>query len=172
MSRARSNWSAVRCAPVANSNTDLLERFYAAFAARDGEGMAACYSDDVSFADPVFPGLRGSEAGGMWKFLTGGSGALRVELLEHGADDSRGSAHWVAYYTFTRTGRPVVNDVRAQFCFAGGLIVDHHDDFNFHRWASQALGPAGMVLGWTPMLRAAVRRQAREGLDRFLATSG
>jgi len=156
---------------VAESNTDLLERFYAAFAARDGEGMAACYSDDVTFTDPVFPGLRGSEAGGMWRFLTSRSADLRVELHEHEADDSRGSAHWIAHYTFTQTGRPVINDVRARFRFAGGLIVEHRDDFNFHRWASQALGPAGTLLGWTPMLRGSVRRQAREGLDRFLAAS-
>lgn len=156
---------------MANANADLVERFYAAFAARDSEEMAACYSDDVSFDDPVFPSLRGSEACGMWKFLTGRAADLRVELHEHEADDSRGSAHWVGHYTFTQTGRSVVNDVRAQFRFAGGLIVEHHDDFNFHRWASQALGPTGMLLGWTPMLRAAVRRQAREGLDRFLATS-
>ena len=49
---------------MAHANSDLVERFYAAFAARDGEEMAACYSDDVSFADPVFTALRGSEAGG------------------------------------------------------------------------------------------------------------
>lgn len=153
------------------SNEALIERFYAAFAARDGAGMAACYSDDVSFNDPVFPGLRGPEAGGMWRFLTGGSKDLRVELMEHAADEARGSAHWVARYTFSRTGRPVVNDVQAEFRFAGGLIIDHRDDFNFHAWASQALGPPGVLLGWTPILRSAVRRQARDGLDRFLAAN-
>ena len=156
---------------MANSNTALIERFYGAFAARDGDGMAACYGDDVTFDDPVFPGLRGRAGGGMWQFLARRSTDLRVELLEHDADDSRGSAHWVAHYTFTPTGQPVMNDVRARFRFAGGLIVEHHDDFNFHRWASQALGPTGMLMGRTPMLRAAVRRQAREGLDKFLAAS-
>ena len=155
-----------------NSNSELIVRFYRFLAARDGDGMAACYADDASFDDPVFPGLRGRAAGGMWRFLTGRSTDLRVELLEHEADDSGGSAHWVAHYTFAQTGRPVVNDVRARFRFVGGLIVEHHDDFNFHRWASQALGPAGMLMGWTPMLRAAVRRQARKGLDKFLAASG
>jgi hypothetical protein len=33
----------------------------------------------------------------------------------------------------------------------------------------QALGPAGMVLGWTPLLRGKVRREARAGLDAFVA---
>ena len=152
-----------------NANAALIERFYAAFAARDGAAMAACYSAEVTFDDPVFPGLRGEEAGGMWKYLTGRAADMTVELLEHDADAARGSAHWVAQYTFSQTGRHVVNDVQAEFRFRDGLIVEHRDEFNFHRWASQALGPAGLLLGWTPMLRASVRRQARTGLDKFLA---
>ena len=83
--------------------------------------MGACYSDDVSFNDPVFPGLRGLEASGMWRFLNGGSKDLHVELMGHEADEARGSAHWVARYKFSRTGRPVVNDVQAEFRFVGGV---------------------------------------------------
>ena len=47
----------------AAANKLLIERFYAAFAAGDGEAMAACYAPDAHFADPVFPDLRGSEPG-------------------------------------------------------------------------------------------------------------
>ena len=36
-------------------------------------------------------------------------------------------------------------------------------------WARQALGPPGLLLGWTPVIRTAVRRKARAGLDEFLA---
>jgi len=155
---------------VTHHSYALIERFYAAFAARDGAGMAACYADGATFDDPVFPGLRGREVGGMWKFLTGRSNDLRVELLEHEAEGERGSAHWVARYTFTQTGRKVVNDVRAEFRFADGLIVAHRDRFSFYRWSSQALGLAGVLLGWTPFIRASVTRQARAGLDKFLAS--
>ena len=150
-------------------NEALIERFYGAFAERDGSGMESCYAPNVQFSDPVFPDLRGAEAGAMWRMLTGRANDLRIELLEHEAGDERGSARWRAHYTFTQTGRPVVNDVRASFRFAGGQIVDHRDDFNFHRWARQALGPSGLLLGWTPLLRAAVRRRARAGLDEFRA---
>ena len=52
--------------------------------------------------------------------------------------------------------------------FADGLIADHVDDFDFHRWARQALGTSGLLLGWTPFLRNAVRRRARAGLDEYL----
>lgn len=49
-----------------------------------------------------------------------------------------------------------------------GLIAEHRDSFSFYEWARQALGPAGLALGWTPLLRGKVQREARAGLDEFL----
>jgi ketosteroid isomerase-like protein len=149
---------------------ELIQRFYAAFDRRDGDAMAACYAPDARFSDPVFPDLRGSRPGDMWRMLTSQARELRVELLEHVADETTGSAHWRAHYVFTQTGRPVVNDVRATFRFAGGLIAEHTDAFGFHRWARQALGTSGLLLGWTPLLRSAVRKRAVASLDRFAAS--
>ena len=153
-------------------NEAVIERFYGAFAQRDGAAMAACYAPDVHFSDPVFTDLQGPEAGAMWRMLTERGTDLRVELLEHSADGDSGSARWRALYTFTETGRSVVNDVRATLRFGDGLIAEHVDDFDFHRWARQALGPSGLLLGWTPLLRSAVRRKARAGLDEFMAREG
>jgi ketosteroid isomerase-like protein len=154
---------------VPSSNESLIERFYSAFNEKDGAAMAACYAPDVKFSDPVFPDLEGSEAGDMWRMLTSRATDLRIELHEHEADDERGSAHWIAHYTFAQTGRPVVNDIHASFRFRDGLIAEHRDEFDFHRWSRQALGPNGLLLGWTPLLRKAVRRRARAGLDEFRA---
>jgi hypothetical protein len=134
--------------------------------------MAASYGPDARFSDPVFRDLRGEEPGAMWRMLTGRADDLEVELLEHEAEGDRGSARWVAHYTFTQTGRPVRNDVRARFLFSDGLIAEHRDEFDFYRWSRQALGMPGLLLGWTPILRAAVRRRARAGLDEFLAGRG
>jgi ketosteroid isomerase-like protein len=150
-------------------NEAVIERFYGAFNERDGAAMEACYAPEVEFSDPVFTDLHGAEAGAMWRMLTGRADDLRVELLEHAADDESGTARWRAHYTFTQTGRPVVNDVRATFRFADGQIVEHRDQFDFFRWARQAFGPLGLVLGWTPLLKAAVRRRARAGLEQFRA---
>ncbi|GAA4412851.1 nuclear transport factor 2 family protein [Actinokineospora soli] len=139
-------------------NTETIERFYAAFGRKDHAAMAACYAPDVVFGDPVFPDLRGPRAAAMWRMLLSGPGEIRVDLLEHSADERSGSAHWKARYDFG--GRPVTNDVRAEFRFADGLIVEHRDSFSFYRWSQQALGPVGLLLGWTPLLRASVRRKA------------
>ncbi len=149
----------------AESNRQLVERFYAAFGQKDGHAMATCYASDVHFSDPVFPDLRGPRAEAMWQMLTEAPGELRIELLEHDADETSGSAHWRAHYVFSQTGRPVVNDVRATFVFEDGLISEHRDEFDFHRWARQALGPIGLLLGWTPFLRSAVRRKAAARLE-------
>ena len=153
-------------------NEELLERFYGAFAARDGAGMEACYTPRVTFSDPVFMDLHGAEAGAMWRMLTGRAQDLEVELLAREADDERGSARWRANYTYSQTGRHVTNDVAAGFRFANGQIAEHVDTFGFHRWARQALGPPGLLLGWTPMLRSTVRRRARAALDEFMAEDG
>jgi ketosteroid isomerase-like protein len=154
---------------MTNANESLIERFYGAFGRRDGAAMAACYAPDATFSDPVFPDLRGEEPGAMWRMLTDRADDLRIELLGHEADDERGSAHWRAHYTFTQSGRPVVNDVHASFRFTDGLITEHRDDFDFYRWARQALGPVGVALGWTPMVRGSVRRRAGAGLAEFRA---
>jgi len=149
---------------------DVIERFYAAFDRRDGAAMAACYTPDARFSDPAFGELRGEQPGAMWQMLTGQARDLHVELVEHRADATTGTAHWIARYTFTQTGRPVTNDVQATFRFRDGLIAEHDDRFSFHAWARQALGPTGLVLGWTPLLRAKVRGRARANLDRFMAS--
>jgi ketosteroid isomerase-like protein len=143
---------------------EVIERFYAAFDRKDGDAMAACYHPDARFSDPAFGELRGREVGDMWRMLTGRAEDLAVELREH--DDA--SARWIARYTFGRTGRKVVNDVQATFAFRDGLIAEHDDRFSFWVWSRQALGPAGLLLGWTPVLRSKVRSQARRDLEKYM----
>ena len=153
---------------AAGRNRATIERLYGALGRHDGETMASCYRPDARFRDPAFGELDGRRAGEMWRMLTSRAEDLGVELAEHDADEGSGSAHWIATYTFTTTGRPVVNDVRAEFLFADdGLIADHTDRFSFWTWSRQALGPVGLLLGWTPLLRAATRRRALADLERF-----
>ncbi len=102
----------------------------------------------------------------MWRMLTGRASDLKVRLVEHEASEERGSAHWLADYTFS-TGRKVHNDVRASFRFRDGLIAEHQDSFSFYAWSRQALGPVGLALGWTPVLRTKVQKDARAQLEAF-----
>src|SRR5688572_6465543 len=146
-------------------SAEQIERFYAAFDRRDGTAMAALYAPDGHFRDPVFGDLTGAEAGAMWRMLTRTARDLKVELPEHDAT----SAHRIPRYTFSATGLPVVNDVRATFRIEYHLIVDHVDEFSFWTWSRQALGTKGLLLGWTPFLRSKVGGTAKAGLDKYIA---
>jgi uncharacterized protein len=146
-------------------NASVIRELYEALDRHDGETMARQYAPDGRFKDPAFGELSGVEAGDMWRMLTGRSEDLRVNLAEHSADGDSGTAHWIANYTFS-TGRPVVNDIHARFRFRDGLILDHEDSFSLWRWARQALGPPGLILGLPPM-NLLVRRRARGELTQF-----
>src|SRR5688572_20710760 len=154
---------------MSEANLAVIDRFYAAFAEHDGATMAACYAPQATFTDPAFGTLDAADAGAMWQMLTGRAPDLQIEVRSRSASGDTGEANWIAHYTFSQTGRPVVNDVRASFRFADGLIVEHVDRFSFWRWSRQALGPAGLVLGWTPVLRSKVRGQALAGLRAYRA---
>lgn len=153
-----------------HENEALVRRFYEAFARRDGEAMAACYHPEIRFSDPVFPDLKGREAGAMWRMLCERGKDLELTFDGIEADGDRGRAHWEARYTFSVTGRKVHNVIDASFRFRDGKIVEHIDVFDFWRWSRMALGPVGTLLGWTPLVKGKVRSQARRGLDAFLAT--
>ncbi len=149
-------------------NAALIDRFYQAFARRDAAAMGACYHPAVRFHDPVFRWLEGDRARAMWAMLCERGQDLVIEHSAVEADDATGRAHWDARYTFSQTGRKVLNRIDAAFRFDGGLIVEHVDTFGLYRWARQALGPVGAVLGWTPMVQGAIRKKAATGLDAYL----
>jgi ketosteroid isomerase-like protein len=150
-----------------SSGADVAERFYAAFARRDHATMAACYAPGARFSDPVFPALRGERIGLMWRMLCERGTDLRVEWTVLQSPDDRALVAWQAWYTFRATGRPVHNRITATMTLEHGLIRRHRDDFAFHRWAAQALGWKGWLLGWTPLVRNAVRREAARALEQF-----
>jgi hypothetical protein len=151
-----------------NPNEQLLERFYTCFGKRDHAGMIACYSPSVKFTDPIFE-LRGNQVGAMWRMLCESGKDVEITFRDIKADEQAGSVHWEARYTFSLTGRRVQNVIDGKFVFQEGAIVQHSDHFDFWRWSRMALGPAGMVLGWTPALRRRVQRTAQENLNRFIA---
>ena len=146
----------------------LIGAFYTAFAARDAQAMARCYHADIVFTDPVFPLLKGAEAVAMWRMLASRAQDFSLTFRDVHADAQGGSAHWEAHYLFSKTGRKVHNRIDALFAFRDGLIVRHIDRFSFWAWARQALGPAGLLLGWFPPLKWKVRREARKGLEKFI----
>lgn len=154
---------------MAHPNAELISRFYQAFQQLDAETMAACYAENVQFSDPAFTDLRGRDAGDMWRMLTARAQNFSLTFDSVQADDEQGSARWVATYLFSKTGNTVVNHIQANFRFVDGKIVEHRDSFDLWRWARQALGTKGLLLGWTPLVQGAIRKQAMAGLRAWQA---
>ena len=146
---------------------ELIETFYTGLHERDAAKMISCYHDDIVFEDPAFGKLKGERAKKMWQMLCKNGKNLKVELSNIEANDQKGSAHWEVQYTFSQTGRSVHNKIDAQFEFKDGKIIKHTDYFNLHKWAGQALGLKGKLLGGTGFFKKKLHQQTNKTLDTF-----
>jgi len=152
-----------------SDNKQIIEKFYSAFQQLDYRGMQNCYSDDIVFSDPVFLLLRGNEAKAMWEMLCKNARDFslsfsEIELIDH----EYATCSWTASYTFSRTGRKVVNHIKAFMRLKDGKIIEHSDGFRLSTWAAQALGWKGLLFGWTGFMKRGIQKNARKSLAYFI----
>ena len=158
--------------------SEIAVSFYHAFSQHDPEGGVRMIRPHAAFTDPVFGTLNAVQTAAMWRMLMGRAPEMTVsfELNRSGqaqpqpeVQTARGQ--WDAHYTLSQTGRPVHNVVQATMQMRDGLIYRHTDIFDFWRWARQALGLPGMLLGWTPALHRRVSGTALAGLQASMDAS-
>ncbi|MGZ5191556.1 MAG: nuclear transport factor 2 family protein, partial [Flavisolibacter sp.] len=118
--------------------------------------------------DPAFGKLHGEKAKNMWRMLLSRNKNIQISFSDIHANEKDGVAKWQAIYNFGPTGRKVVNNIKAHFEFADGKIIRHTDDFDIWKWSKQALGWKGLILGWSPLLRNKIKKQANLSLERFM----
>jgi DNA polymerase elongation subunit (family B) len=145
----------------------VAERFYEAFMVRDHYTMGRLYAEIAAFSDPVFPALNARGVRLMWQMLLTRAEDLGIEVNIREDNPGRASVDWVAQYTFSGTGRHVVNRVHTDMAISAGKIVRQVDTFSLWRWSEQALGTKGLLLGWTPMVKNRIRAQAAQSLREF-----
>ncbi|MEJ7589805.1 MAG: nuclear transport factor 2 family protein [Ferruginibacter sp.] len=151
------------------TNKELIHKFYTAFQQLDYEDMNSCYSSEIVFFDPVFGLLRGDEARYMWEMLCNNAKHFSLtygNIME--LDDEYCTCDWVATYTFSKTGRSVVNKIKANMRFNGGKIIEHSDAFSIHKWSKQALGLTGELFGWNSFFQRKIKNQAKRNLLKFI----
>lgn len=152
-----------------NGNEQVITRFYSAFQRLDYQTMNACYSEDIVFSDPVFGLLRGDEARYMWEMLCTNAKDFLLEFSNiQLLDEEYATCNWTATYTFSKTGRRVVNHIKAFMKLKDGKIVEHSDGFRLSTWIAQALGWKGVWFGWMGWMKRKVQRSARQNLIRFI----
>ncbi|MGB3153787.1 MAG: nuclear transport factor 2 family protein [Chitinophagaceae bacterium] len=151
------------------SNADVITKFYTAFQQLDHQTMNSCYSDDIVFNDPVFGLLRGVEAKAMWEMLCKNAREFSLTFSNIQLIDAEyATCVWVATYTFSKTGRKVVNHIKAFMKLKDGKIIEHSDAFKLSNWAAQAFGVRGVLLGWTGFMKRKIQQNARKNLVAFI----
>jgi len=146
---------------------EVINAFYTALGNRDASKMISYYHPDIIFTDPGFGELKGARACKMWQMLCENGKDLKIEFSNIVCDEKEGTAHWEAWYTFSKTGRLVHNKIDATFKFEQGKIIKHTDHFNLHKWASQAMGWKGRLLGGTNFFKRKLHQQTQKMLDQF-----
>lgn len=147
----------------------LINNFYSSFQKLDPDGMNSCYRADIVFFDPVFGLLRGDEVKAMWTMLCRNARdfSLTYSNIRH-LDDEYSTCDWVATYTFSKTGKKVVNRIKANMRFEQGKIAEHSDAFSLHAWSRQAMGFMGWLLGWNRFFQRKIQNSARKNLMKFM----
>lgn len=158
---------------MSTNRDELINKFYTSFQKLDHSGINSCYSDDIVFFDPVFGLLRADEVRSMWEMLCTNARdfSLTYGNIQH-LDDEYSTCEWTATYTFSKTGKKVVNKIKANMRFADGKIAEHSDAFSLHKWSSQALGFSGWLLGWNSFFQRKIKNQARRSLLKFMEAKG
>jgi len=151
-----------------NSNEQLIHHFYSSFQRKDVQAMQDCYAAGATFSDPVFTNLNAAEVRSMWAMLLKNGKDMRVEFKNIEGNDNCVTAEWDAWYTFSKTGNKVHNQIKASFLIENGKIVKHTDQFSFYKWAKQALGVTGVLLGWTGFLKNKISTTAKKSLKSFM----
>jgi ketosteroid isomerase-like protein len=151
--------------------SQIIQSFYQAFADHDVEKMVSYYSDDIEFTDPAFGTLNAERAKNMWRMLVQSQRGKKfdVSFSEVKEDENSGTAHWEAKYKFSQTGRQVHNKIDASFVIKDGKIIKHIDRFNTRKWASQAMGFKGWLLGGTSFFQKKLNAQTNRMLDKWEA---
>lgn len=156
-----------------NANEILIEKFYSAFQKLDYETMNSCYSEDIVFNDPVFGILQNGEVKAMWEMLCRNAKDFSLGYSEiQPVDEEYYTCRWTATYTFSKTGKKVVNHVKAFIRIRDGKIVEHSDAFRLSTWMGQAFGWKGMMFGWTSFMKRKVQNAARKNLMKFIEKGG
>ncbi len=148
---------------------NVIETFYEAFDNLDAETMANCYHKDIAFEDTAFGVLKGNRAGNMWRMLCESQKGKNFKIVATNitCNSKTGSAHWEAFYNFSKTGNKIHNKIDAQFIIKDGKIIKHTDYFNLHNWAKQALGFKGYLIGGTSFFKRKLHSQTNVFLDKF-----
>ena len=155
-----------------NQNEQIVFDFYSAFQNLDAKKMTSFYSENIQFEDPAFGALKGQDAKNMWLMLCENATDLSITFQIKNAYQNKVYASWEAHYTFSKTGRKVINKIEAEFTIQNQLIAQHTDTFNLWLWSKQAMGITGWLIGWSGFFRHKLHKTTDGLLHKYSSNQG
>jgi len=152
---------------MSNPIETVVTNFYSAFQLKNANGMNEFYHQGLHFEDPAFGKLSYSQTCSMWKMLCESAKDLSVEFSILRVEEHYVETKWIAEYTFSKTGRFVRNEIIAHMTFKDGKIIEHIDKFDLYRWAKQAMGVQGWLIGATPFFKKKLQQQTNYQLAKY-----
>lgn len=153
---------------MSNPVEQVANNFYSAFQQKNANGMIECYHQDLQFEDPAFGKLSYAQTCSMWKMLCESAKDLSIEYSILKSEDNYVEVRWIAEYSFSKTGKFVHNEIIAQLMFRDGKIIQHTDNFDLFKWAKQAMGLQGWLIGSTPFFRKKLQQQTNYQLAKYM----
>lgn len=143
----------------------ILKEFYEAFAKGDFKKMNSLYSNDVVFNDPIFKGLDYKQVTNMWSSLLSNKKESKFNVFfEIKEENNDKYVIWTATYLFGEKRRKVINIVESRMEIENNKIVKHTDNFNFKKWANQAIGGPAYIFGNQKWFKNKISKVAKEKL--------
>lgn len=141
-------------------------QFYTAFACRDAATMAAAYAPTVSFHDPLFGSLHGSQVMLMWNSIMPKADPFHIvptvgsTAVARGDDTFEVHVNWAADYGLA--GRMIHNQSSTTLLVQRGKIIQQRDEWDLKAWTAQALP---MHLGGNAVADAIIAAAAHNYVD-------
>ncbi|MFA5899664.1 MAG: nuclear transport factor 2 family protein [Hyphomicrobium sp.] len=131
----------------------VTEGLFLALRRRDATGVAACYDQDAVFSSPIIGDVRGADVEALWRaiFAATCDSTLSFTIVDLGLTSAR--VEGIAKYSLLASGRSVTSRFNSALHIRDLRVMQHDDNFDAWAWASMALGPTGLLLGWSKAWR-------------------
>jgi len=142
-------------------NKNVITGLYNAYKERNPELMASFYTEDASFKDEIFGEVTGQEIPKVWEVVHSTTSNFYLYFHIVNVNKNLATVNSQLSYTFKHTGRKIDISITSIFRFENGKIRHQVDEYSLWKWASQAFGVSGFLLGWNPKFKNKIRQSAQ-----------
>jgi hypothetical protein len=143
---------------------ELIENFYKLLSNKKYNSIAQLYHQDASFTDGIFS--VSGQIEGMWHFMCGIANDFTLTVKSIEQKNNIFVVNWESFYFLN--GKRIHNILTSTIKLQGNKIIEQRDEFSFYRIARQTGGTKGVLLGWLPAARTAIRSKMLIAFDDFL----